>query len=140
MTSKSKDRKRTGNGNLLPPIARGEVRNPKGVNQWTALRATAEKLFTAEAQKRLREGDPATTTQLEAWLSSVWERAIAGKAPHLDKLIAERLLPIPKVVELTATFEREVPQIPTDAGRMAAVRDVLIEVGALDLEQEPAQT
>lgn len=115
------------------PIAPGEVRNPKGVNQWTRLRERASDLFTAEAQKRIAKGDSETITKLEAWLDHVWDQAIEGKSPHLDKLIAERVLPAIQQIEVTDKRDkRETPQVPEDTDRLSKVAEVLAESNALD--------
>ncbi len=127
----SKAQKRTGYENLRP-CKPGEVRNPKGINGATKLRETAEALFTAQAQKRIREGDGETISQLEAWMASVWERARDGKAPHLDKLIAERVLPAIQHIEVSDKRERPAPSIPADHKRLGEVADVLRDVGVLE--------
>ena len=65
----------------MPPIATGEVRNPKGNNQWT---------YRAEAEKNL-----------EAWcrdygkelIDKILNLALAGK-PWAVKLMIDRILPI----------------------------------------------
>lgn len=116
------------------PIAPGEVRNPKGVNQWTALRERASDLFTKEAQKRIQRGDEATVTKLEAWLDHVWDKAIAGDAPHLDKLIAERILPAVQQIEVSDKRDREPPKLPATKDRLTQVAEVLEEVRVLRKE------
>lgn len=114
------------------PIQPGQVLNPNGINQHTKLRETAEGLFTKEAQKRIRDGDGKTLSQLEAWMASVWKRARSGDAPHLDKLIAERVLPAVQQIQVSDKREREAPDLPAETDRMRDVADVLRDVGALE--------
>ncbi len=66
---------------LIPPIAKGEVRNPKGINQWT-YRREAEQSLEGWCRKHGKD-----------LIEKVCDIALDGK-PWAVKLLLERILPV----------------------------------------------
>ena len=69
------------NGNLRAPIQPGEVRNPKGVNQWT---------YRREAEKSLEKW---CRKHGEKLIEKICDLACEGK-PWAAKIMIDRILPI----------------------------------------------
>ena len=96
-------RRRTGNGNLLPPIQPGEVRNPTGRNQYTVQKERFQEHIGKYLAERMN-GDELSRS--EALALAVLEDALAGDATSRKETLA-RLWPIVSKAEVDIKAELE---------------------------------
>lgn len=102
-----------GHANLVPAKP-GEVRNPKGNNQFTA-RSEAAKVWDEIALEM--RGDK---RRIRKFLERVWDDGESG-LPQAQKEILARTNPVVKEIDHRITNEREPVTVPTTDERLTAV-------------------
>ena len=100
----------------MAPIAKGEVRNPKGINQWT---------YRREAEASLEKWCRSHGAEL---IEKVCDIALSGR-PWAVKLLMERILPVVQEHKI------QIPHV--DDASIEAALDRFLESGAGEVLAKP---
>ena len=102
-----------GHANLIP-AAPGEVRNPKGINQYT-YRDDAKREFAKLAKENA-----------DAFLDKVFELAKSGES-WAAKLVWEEILPAVKALDVRFSDGAPAAKVPATDERLSAVAEIVQE-------------
>ena len=98
----------------LRPSAQGEVRNPKGTNQYS---------YREKAVHEFAEQDE---LRGQSFSEYVWDLALAGK-PWAARLVWDERMPAVKAVDVNLNDNRDPVAVPTTDERLSAVAALVAE-------------